>query len=437
MNLADLIKAKEEQRTKLITRSKESTDVAELRSINEQLDSINNDLNALRAMQKQEEEQKAAENRSKEPETVPTQKANTATEEGVSERTKAVNEHEAENRSKIFTPGVGFSGVTDIRDNVSNEAGELEKRGKTIREGRSITIASSNIIIPSHDSNTITDHFNVVSSLIDNVAHLDFNGGDTFKQPFAIDTPAGDYTAEGAAYTAAESTFGQAAIYKSKVTAISDYSEELEKLPAAPYAQYIQNSIRNSIRRKLTREILIGDGSDGHLTGIFSTAVATKTKDSAVPIIDSSKDLSFSKIDDTTLDEIVFNFGGDEDVEGTAVLILNKADLLAFSKVRTSTKQRFYDIKAQGNYGTINGIPYIINSACTPISGGTANSGKFAMAYGNLMNYSLVTFSNVEIRKSYDVQFKEGMISVRGSGFFGGNVVRQNGFVRVKVAASA
>lgn len=434
MNLEELIKTKEEQRAKLIARSKESNDVAELRSINEQLDAINSDLNVLRALQKTDKDKKTDENSSNATEKGESNDA----KDGVSERTKAVNESEdIEHRSKTFTQGIGFNGVMNVRDNVRNDSQELEKRGKILKEGRSITVASTGIIVPSHDSNTITDHFNVVSSLIDNVAHLDFAGGDTFKQPFAIDTPSGDYTKEGAAYAVAESTFGNAAIYKTKITAVSDYSEELEKLPAAPYAQYIQNSVRNSIRRKLTREILIGDGSDGHLTGIFSTAVATKTDDSVVPIIDPAKDLSFSKIDDTTLDEIVFNFGGDEDVEGTAVLILNKADLLAFSKVRTSTKQRFYDIKANGNFGTINGIPYIINSACTPISGGATNSGKFAMAYGNLMNYSLVTFGNVEIRKSYDAQFKEGMISVRGSGLFGGNVVRQNGFVRVKVAASA
>lgn len=433
MNLAELIKAKEEQRSKLIARSKESTDVKELRSINERLDEVNDDLAVLRGMQKNNEEKQEAEKREKEVKPVNAEKNG-----DVAERTKAVNDaDDVEHRSKTFTQGVGLSGELNIRDNVSDNKQELEKRGKVIKEGRSITISASNIIVPKFDSNTINDHFNVVSSLLDNVDHLSFVGGDTFRQPFAIDTPAGDYTEEGKEYHTAEAKFGQSAIYKTKITAIASYSEELEKLPAAPYAQYIQNAIRNSIRRTLTKEILVGDGSDGHLTGIFSTAVATKTNDSAVPIIDPSKDLSYSKIDDTTLDEIVFNYGGDEDVEGTAVLILSKTDLLEFSKVRTSVKQRFYDIKSQGNFGTINGIPYIINSACTPISGGTTNANKFAMAYGNLMNYKVVTFGDLDIRKSYDAQFMAGMVAVRGSGFFGGNVVRQNGFVRVKVAPSA
>lgn len=433
MNLAELIKAKEEQRSKLIARSKASTDVNELRSINERLDEVNDDLAVLRGMQKKEEEKQEAENREKEAKSAETEK-----HDEVAARTKAVNDaDDVEHRSKTFTQGVGLSGNLNIRDNVSDNKQELEKRGKVIKEGRSITVSASNIIVPKFDSDTINDHFNVVSSLLDNVDHLSFVGGDTFRQPFAIDTPAGDYTEEGKAYHTAEATFGQSAIYKTKLTAIASYSEELEKLPAAPYAQYIQNAIRNSIRRTLTKEILVGDGSDGHLTGIFSAAVATKTNDSAVPIIDQKKDLSYSKIDDTTLDEIVFNYGGDEDVEGTAVLILSKADLLAFSKVRTNVKQRFYDIKSQGNFGTINGIPYIINSACTPISGGTTNANKFAMAYGNLMNYKVVTFGDLDIRKSYDAQFMDGMVAVRGSGFFGGNVVRQNGFVRVKVAPTA
>lgn len=421
MTIAEIIKDKETKRAELKERSKKCDDIKELRSINSELDAIDADLVALRACLPKKEEKK------------PEQK-----EEPVADRTKAINENEEgeiEHRSKEFTQGVGLKGNLDIRDKMSNENAELETRGKNLKEFRMVQVGTAGIIIPRHDSNNIEDHFNVVSSLIDNVAHLDFNGGDTFLQPFAIDTPVGGYTAEGAAYNVAESTFGQASISKAKITAVADYSEELEKLPAAPYAQYVQNGVVQSIRRKLTQEILIGDGSTGHLTGIFSTAVATKTDDSVVPIIDPSKDLSVATIDDTTLDQIVFSFGGDEDVEGTAVLILNKADLLAFSKVRTSTKQRFYDIKAQGNYGTINGIPYIINSACGTITSGKAND--FAMAYGNLNNYLITTFSPIDIKKSYDNQFKNGMVSVRGSGFFGGNVIRQNGFVRVKKAQTA
>jgi len=116
------------------------------------------------------------------------------------------------------------------------------------------------------------------------------------------------------------------------------------------------------------------------------------------------------------------------------VLILNKLDLLAFSKVRTQTKEKFYDIKSFGNTGTINGIPFIINSACKALSKDATESGEYCMAYGNLKNYKLVEFSPTEVKRSTDYKFKEGMIANRGLVMLGGNVVHKNGFLRVKKA---
>ena len=59
------------------------------------------------------------------------------------------------------------------------------------------------------------------------------------------------------------------------------------------------------------------------------------------------------------------------------------------------------------------------------------------MAYGNLQNYQLTVFSQLDIRRSDDFKFKSGMIAHRGSVFVGGNVVSYNGFLRIKKAATA
>ncbi|BAL83527.1 putative phage major capsid protein [Selenomonas ruminantium subsp. lactilytica TAM6421] len=434
MNIQNMINEKETFRKELIERSKASEDVQELRSINAQLDEVNKDIANLRSLlaEQVEAEKRNAEKRSEDKEDDKDDKEDDKKKDDKqSERSKAVNAGEVTKRSADFKQGAGFEERAKFgkADNA-----EMEKRGKAIKEARTVTVATTGIIIPHRDSNTIGEPFNTISSLVDNVGTITFDGGESYRQPFAIDTPAGDYTGEGEEYNTAESTFGQVSINKSKLTAIADYSEELEKLPAAPYAEYVQNGVRESLRRKLTQEILIGDGSAGHLVGIFSNKVATADTDSVVPVIDKDKDLAIDKIDDTTLDTIVFNYGGDENVEGAQVLILNKMDLLEFAKVRTSNKQRFYDIVSNGNYGTINGVPYIINSACKAVTGTNTKAGDFCMAYGNLKNYTLATFSPVDIKKSYDSKFREGMVSVRGSVFVGGNVTRQNGFVRIKKA---
>ena len=163
------------------------------------------------------------------------------------------------------------------------------------------------------------------------------------------------------------------------------------------------------------------------MTGIFSTAAAA---------IDAGTDLSISTIDNTTLNNIIFSYGGDEAVEDQAVLLLNKGDLKAFSQLRTTDGKPFHTIVTNGNTGTIDGIPFIINSAASAISKPATTAGAYCMAYGSLSNYKLVVFSDLDVQRSTDYKFKEGMIAHRGEVYAGGNVVAYNGFIRVKKAVS-
>ena len=89
---------------------------------------------------------------------------------------------------------------------------------------------------------------------------------------------------------------------------------------------------------------MIGDGTSGKFKGIFYNP--TETKDQ---VIDPATDLSMTAVDDGTLDEIIYSFGGDEDVEDAAVLVLNKKDLKAFAKLRDKQGRKVYTIV---NHGT-------------------------------------------------------------------------------------
>ncbi|WEK53326.1 MAG: phage major capsid protein [Candidatus Cohnella colombiensis] len=298
-----------------------------------------------------------------------------------------------------------------------------EERGKALKENRSVTVGSSSVILPKHQASDIRPTFNEVSGLIDMVTHKPLLGGESFQQPYLKGYGIGDNTAEGADYATAEPVFGYADINKSKVTAYAEDSEEVQKLPAADYDAEVMKGVTIASRKKITREILIGDGATNHLAGIFSTAANA---------IDAATDKTISAIDETTLDEIVFSFGGDEDVEDVAVLILNKKDLKAFVTLRTDEGERVYDVKTNGNTGTIDGVPYIINSACKAISDTAVAAGQYSMAYGPLSNYMLTIFSDVDVQRSTDFKFKQGMIAHRSSVFVGGNVISKNGFLRVK-----
>jgi HK97 family phage major capsid protein len=296
-----------------------------------------------------------------------------------------------------------------------------EKRGKALKENRSVTVGASSVILPQHQATDINPTFNEVSSLIDRVNIKPLIGGESFKQAYIKGYGDGDYTAEGADYAGAEPVFGYADINKTKVTAYAEDTEELAKLPAVDYDQEVMKGISIASRKKITREILVGDGATGHFVGIFSdkaTAIAPDT------------DKELSKIDETTLDEIVYSYGGDEDVEDVAVLILNKMDLKAFATLRNPDGKKVYDVKPNGNVGTIDGVPYIINSACKSIAKATA--GQYCMAYGPLSNYTMAIFSDLDVQRSTDYKFKQGMIAHKGSVFVGGNVTSYNGFLRIK-----
>lgn len=308
---------------------------------------------------------------------------------------------------------------------------EAEKRGKDLKEKRSVTVAASNVVVPTHTSNTINPTFNEVSTLIDGVHTVTIVGGEAYQQPYIKGYGEGDYTEEGANYADAEPVFGYAEIGKTKVTAYAEDTEEIRKLPAADYDTVVQGGISKAMRKKITREIMVGDGAANHFTGIFHNP-----SDTAKRVIDPATDLEISEIGADTLDDIVFSYGGDEDVEDAAVLILSKKDLRAFAKLRGTDKKKLHEIKTMGNSGTIDGIPFIINSACKPLSDTATAAGTYAMAYGSLSNYQKVIFSDVDIQFSTDYKFKQGNIAHRGSVFMGGNVVAHNGFLRIKKAGA-
>lgn len=410
--LMKLLQAKEEQRQALVAKSEKSEDVNELRSIHADIEKLNGEISELRGM------------------IADIEKSGGANEE-IDERTKAVNSAEGQKQEqRFYQPGQGFKVVSDapVEDRDKKAREESEKRGKALKENRSVTIATTGIILPQHQATDIRPTFNEVSGLLDRVFIKPLPGGESFKQPYIKGYGISDYTSEGGDYATAEPTYGYAEINKTKITAYAEDTEELQKLPAADYDAEVVKGIRIAARKKITREILVGDGSTGHLVGIFSDKATA---------IDANTDLELAEINNNTLDEIIFSYGGDEDVEDAAVLILSKVDLKKFSQLRTADGKKFHDIVTNGNVGTIDGIPFIINSACKPLSAAGTAAGEYCMAYGPLSNYMLCVFSDMDVQRSTDYKFKQGMIAHKGSIFLGGNVVSKNGFIRIKKAAAA
>ena len=308
-------------------------------------------------------------------------------------------------------------------DQVNKE--ELEKRGKALKEARVIQVSSEEILLPEHTAPNIAAYpFAQVSSLVDRVKVVNLTGGETYKKSFIKGNGIAGLTAEGAAYSETEPDFGYLTITKVKVTAYTEITEELEKLPSLPYQAEVIKNINIALKKKISEQILKGPGTSNTFTGIFS--------DQAVALADATP-LEISAITDSTLDDIVFAYGGDEEIEGGAYLILNKNDLRAFAGLRTPEGRKVHTIDYINS--TIDGIPYIINSHCKALTDTNTSEGEYVMAYGGLHNYEVPIFSPVEIGKSTDYKFKDGIISYKASVFTGGNVVGYNGFLRIKKKA--
>lgn len=323
----------------------------------------------------------------------------------------------------------------------------FDKRGKALKAGAGVKF-SARIATPNikaslsveqtapvvHTAPDLNQSVNPVSALIDMVKVVPLNGGETYERGFVKDygTDGAGETAEGAAYNDVEPSFGYVTVEKQKVTAYTEEPEEMQKLPNADYDTVIEDSVSKAIRRYLSRQILIGDGSTSKLKGIFFNP----TKE-AERVIDPETDITtITAIDDGTLDEIIYSFGGDEEVEGVATLILNKQDLKAFAKLRDKQGRKVYTIINRGQTGTIDGVPFVINSACAAISNAATAAGAYEMAYGYLQNYELAIFSDIDVRRSDDYKFKNGQTAFRASMFAGGSVAAWNGFIRVKKAGA-
>ena len=303
---------------------------------------------------------------------------------------------------------------------------ELEARAKSMREGRTITVAADEILLPNHVDTTLAPYpFQEVSTLVDKVKVVNLKGGETYTKSFVKSHGTAGLTTEGQAYTETEPEFGYATISKVKMTAYTEITEELEKLPAIDYQAEVVKNINVSLRKKLSQQLLLGAGTTNTFKGIFSDACEA---------LEDSEDLELTTIDENTLDDIVFAYGGDEEVEGGAVLILNKNDLRAFARLRTAEGRKVHTIDYKNS--TIDGIPYIINSNCKAITDTATEAGDYAMAYGALTNYEVAIFSGVDIAKSTDYKFKDGIICYKASVFTGGNVIGYDGFLRIKKGAT-
>ena len=411
----------EEKKKELLAKIENAKDLEELRSLQEELNSL------------KVEEKKAEEEKTKIEEERALLKKDA---EGL--ETKKVEARDLINAKKLNQPGEEKRNMEE--DNkIAEERGQALKDGKAIKvdyEDRAVTVSSGSVLVEKKYKREIDESFQGVSALVDRVNSIQLDGGDSYSVAFEKTYDEGDYSAEGADYSEAEPEVDYVETGRAKITAYTEITKELTKLPNANYQALVIKRVRDAIRKKMGKQIIIGAGTSNTIKGIYNA-------DTKVLPTSNGADIELETIDDDTLNTIVFSYGGDEAIEDEQVLILSKKDVEAFSKIKDTTGRFVYKITRNGQTGRIAyaqggvDIPFVINSACKSLSDSTTSTGDFTMVYGSLSSYELPVFSPLEIEESRDYQFKKGIIAYRGDVTVGGTVSKYKGFVRIKKKAAA
>ena len=295
---------------------------------------------------------------------------------------------------------------------------------------RSLTLASGNIAQPTRVSG-INEGQNTVSGIVDmvNVVDAEGMGEDSVAYEVSGGQTADKKDDDGTATAESTPNLKIAAIKPQLITTLSYVSRRIQRTTPLTYQSRVADSALKALRTKTGRLIVSNDTA---FVGIL-----------AADAIEASSDVAISQIDATTLRKIALNYGGDDNVEGGGVLVLNKKDLIAFGDVRgTNEKKAVYEItfdESSTTVGTIKdgglAVRFCINNGLPALSDAGTAADAYCMTYGKPLAYQLDLFGPYTVEVSKDYKFAEGLLAVMGEAMVGGNVISQNGFTRVKKSA--
>ncbi len=324
------------------------------------------------------------------------------------------------------------SNVIDFTVDSNEQMSDIEKRGADLKSGKAVKVSfgdvhrravttSANIVIPKKYDNTVHQPlFPTISSLYEKLNFISLDGGESYTVPFEKNYPTGGTTAEGAAYSDGTIAFDYVTIGRQKITVYFELSEEVLKLPAADYEACVNNELDKALRRKIVSLVINGDGTTG-FSGILST------DDNAVKCIPVATDKSISALDGTFLRDVALSYGYNEDTATEETIVLNKVDLATLGKVAGKKNEFAYELSLRDH--TIDNIPYIISK---DINKFVTTSAAYFGFYGDPHTYTVAVYSPVEIAKSTESKFKEGMIAYKASVFVGGAPTELCGLMRLK-----
>lgn len=415
--LENLISRKQKQIDDLLKRSDASDNVEEVRSLGQQIREAQNEIEEARA--------KLAECNSRLDEArADVEDGENGEDQGDAEEEEQPDEEQA--RARNFKPGTI---VRSFDMTAGQKRGNVEKRAKTFaasgrmsieaEETRAVLVSSGNIATPTGVSG-IHDALDRVSSIVDMVTVENCVGMGANKVAYEISEATAADKTEGSAAAGSDPEYGFVEITPKTVAVLSKVSKEVRRQSPLNYTQKVEKSALNALRRAAAK------------------LVTTKIKASSL-----NASVNIAAIDASTLRKIALMYGGNNTVEGNAVLFLNKADLIAFGDVRgENEKLAVYEITPDAdnpNTGVIKDggltVRYCLNDECAALSASGTAAAAVTMFYGNPRCCELDLFSPYEVTLLEERFADEGMLGINGDAQIGADVVVDKGFVVVKKPA--
>lgn len=412
--LMDLIAKKQKIVKELRDKMNASEDINEVRSLGQQIASAQEEIEEARA--------KLAECNSR------LGNARAEMDEGEDNQEDGEDEQDDEDetppddnqRSRNFRPGRAVASF-DMRAGAQQNRVAMERRANTfaktgrqsvpVAEARATLISGGKIATPT-EVGGINDAFTQVSSIVDMVKVVDCSGMGAYKVAYEIAAATAAKQTEGADAAASDMTMDYVEITPETAAVVSYISKQVRKQSPLNYTEKVRASALIALRKYAAKLII------------------TNAKASAL-----TKKMTSVTINEKTLRTLALTYGGNEGVEGSAVLVLNKASLIAFGDVRgTQEKKAVYEITPDAgnpNTGIIKdgglSVKYCIDS----------NMGAGELLYGNMHCFELGLFSDYEINVSEDRAIEKLMLTIVGDVMLGGAVTVNEGFILASGAAGA
>ena len=317
---------------------------------------------------------------------------------------------------------------------------DLEEMGRSMMAGERVRIdivdvaanlrrnegiAMGTLVTPAGGGSQIHDGFaGAVSGLINQVNTVNLHGLSGWEEPYVVSDPTAvgvdPMTVNGATRATTDPVFAKAGMTAYEANVTSFVPKAAADLSPAQYAAKVQEMALRSLQRKAVALMINGDGgASPKMHGILN---AKNTEGANI----FASIAGVNAIDEDTLAQMVFGYGGDEMTGGFARLLLTKANLEAFGKLKgdnekTPLYEITFDTGSGGNTGTIKRggliVPYTICSAM----------GAKKLAYGDPFNYMLTLFGDYLISTDASYKAAERLITVLGDVKLSGNLTVDKG----------